>query len=111
MSVSESTLERIRAQLREASDIGGNVPQDLYTHLTEVFNRILQHHSEDAYDKFEEISALVKQTDLKFKDPKFDHEVNKVQGAAAVTDQMAWVQRSKNLLNEVCHFSFQQARN
>lgn len=52
------------------------MPQDLYTHLTEVFNRILLHHSEDAYDKFEEISALVKQTDLKFKDPSFDHELN-----------------------------------
>ena len=66
MSVNEQTLERIRAQLREAKDIGGNVPQDLYSHLTEVFNRILLHHSNDAYDKFEEISALVKQTDLKF---------------------------------------------
>ena len=67
MSVNEQTLERIRAQLREARDIGGNVPQDLYSHLTEVFNRILLHHSNDAYDKFEEISALVKQTNLKFK--------------------------------------------
>ena len=77
MSVNEATLERIRQQLREAHDIGGNVPQDLYTHLTEVFNRILMHHTEDAYDKLEEISGLVKQTDLKFKDPKFDFEVNK----------------------------------
>jgi len=59
-------LERIRSSLREARDIGGSVPQDLYTHLTEVFNRVLTHNSDDAYDKFEEISALVKQTDLKF---------------------------------------------
>ena len=66
MSVNEATLDRIRAQLREAKDIGGNVPQDLYTHLTEVFNRILLHHSGDAFEKFEEISALVKKTDLKF---------------------------------------------
>ena len=101
MSVSEETLQRIRAQLKEAQDIGGNVPQDLYTHLTEVFNRVLMHHTEDAYDKFEEISALVKQTDLKFKDPKFDHEVNKVYGAQAVTERQRWVQRSKNLLDEV----------
>ena len=76
MSINEETLQRIQDQLRSAKDIGGNVPQDLYTHLTEVFNRILLHHSEDAYDKFEEISALVKQTDLKFKDPSFDHELN-----------------------------------
>ena len=76
MSVNEQTLERIRAQLREAKDIGGNVPQDLYSHLTEVFNRILLHHSDDAYDKFEEISALVKQTNLKFKNPTSANEVN-----------------------------------
>lgn len=44
-----------------------------------MFNRILLHHPEDAYDKFEEISALVKQTDLKFKDPKYDFEVNEAE--------------------------------
>ena len=76
MSVNEQTLERIRSQLREAKDIGGNVPQDLYSHLTEVFNRILLHHSDDAYDKFEEISRLVKSKDLKFRDVKLDTEVN-----------------------------------
>ena len=101
MSVNEATLERIRAQLREARDIGGNVPQDLYTHLTEVFNRILLHHADDAYDKFEEISALVKQTDLKFKDPKYDFEVNAEMGAQTVSERDAWVLKSKNLLNEV----------
>ena len=101
MSVNEATLERIKQQLAEAQDIGGNVPQDLYSHLTEVFNRILMHHTEDAYDKFEEISALVKQTDLKFKDPKLDFEVNQEYGAAAVTDRQRWVARAKNLLNEV----------
>ena len=101
MSVSEQTLDRIRAQLRDAKDIGGNVPQDLYTHLTEVFNRILLHHSGDAYEKFEEISALVKKTDLKFKDPKFDFEVNAEYGAKQITPEEAWVARSKNLLNEV----------
>ena len=101
MSINEQTLERIRCQLREARDIGGNVPQDLYSHLTEVFNRILLHHSEDAYDKFEEISALVKQTDLKFKDPQSDAELNAACGARTVSERDAWVQRSKNLLNEV----------
>ena len=81
MSISEQTLERIRGHLREAKEIGGNVPQDLYTHLSEVFNRILLHHTDDAYDKFEEISALVKQTDLKFKDPAFDFDLNAACGA------------------------------
>ena len=100
MSVNEQTLERIRTQLREARDIGGNVPQDLYSHLTEVFNRILLHHSNDAYDKFEEISALVKQTNLKFKSQKADESDNAAPEDSNAASR-AWVTRSKNLLNEV----------
>ena len=101
MSINDQTLNRIRQQLSEARDIGGNVPQDLYTHLTEVFNRILLHQGDDAYDKFEEISGLVKQTDLKFKDPKNAAELNAGSGARAVSESDKWVQRSKNLLNEI----------
>ena len=101
MSINEQTMERIRAHLREPRDIGGNIPQDLYTHLSEVFNRILLHHSDNAYDKFEEISALVKQTDLKFKDPTNDFDLNAACSAQAVSERDAWVKRSRNLLNEV----------
>jgi len=36
------------------------------------------HHSSDAFDKLEEISALVKKTHLKIKDPQFDNEVNQI---------------------------------
>ena len=87
MSVNEATLDRIRAQLREAKDIGGNVPQDLYTHLTEVFNRILLHHSKDAFEKFEEISGLVKQKDLKFRDVQIDSQVNTAEEEAQRTER------------------------
>jgi len=76
MSVDSKTLELIKAQLREAQSTGGNVQQDLYGHLTEVFNRVIMHHPTDAYDKFEEISALVKKTKLKFNDPSKDFVVN-----------------------------------
>ena len=76
MSVSIDTLERIKAQLRSARDNGSTIKMDLYTHLTEVFNRIMLNHPYDAYDKFEEISLLVKQTNLKIKNPLYDHEVN-----------------------------------
>eukprot|EP00351_Strombidinopsis_sp_SopsisLIS2011_P004892 CAMPEP_0116877214 /NCGR_PEP_ID=MMETSP0463-20121206/9021_1 /TAXON_ID=181622 /ORGANISM="Strombidinopsis sp, Strain SopsisLIS2011" /LENGTH=48 /DNA_ID= /DNA_START= /DNA_END= /DNA_ORIENTATION= len=34
------------------------------------------HNPEDAYEKFEEISALVKQTHLKIKDPEYDYDLN-----------------------------------
>ncbi len=76
MSISIETLDKIRDQLRQAQNVGGSVPQDLYSHLTEVFNRIMLYHKTDAFDKFEEISALVKKTHLSFKDPKRDFEVN-----------------------------------
>ena len=78
MSVNLDTLERIKQQLKEARDCGSTVKLDLYTHLTEVFNRIMMHHPYDAYDKFEEISHLIKQTHLKIVDPKYDFEVNAI---------------------------------
>lgn len=36
----------------------------------------MMHHPYDAFDKFEEISHLVKLTHLKIKDPQYDFEVN-----------------------------------
>ena len=76
MSISSETLDRIRNQLREATNSGGSFYQDLYSHLTEVFHRIVEFNSGDAYEKFEEISTLVKRTRLNFNDPKRDFELN-----------------------------------
>mmetsp|Transcript_5178 Transcript_5178/g.6630 ORF Transcript_5178/g.6630 Transcript_5178/m.6630 type:complete len:133 (+) Transcript_5178:158-556(+) len=60
------------------------------------------HHPYDAYDKFEEISALVKQTHLKIKDPMFDHELNKLQDGNDDNAQRAeWILKSKNLICEI----------
>lgn len=55
----------------------GTIKLDLYTHLTEIFNRIIQHHKFDAYEKFEEISHLIKKTHLKIIDPKKQDTDNK----------------------------------
>ena len=76
MSVSLETLEKLKNQLKQVKDLGTPIKADLYTHLTEVFNRIMLHHPNDAYDKFEEISGLVKKTNFKIKDPEFDVQVN-----------------------------------
>jgi hypothetical protein len=65
MSVTLETLDRIKLQLKEAKDHGTAVKHDLYTHLAEVFSRIMLHHPYNAFDKFEEISQLVKKTHLK----------------------------------------------
>jgi hypothetical protein len=66
-------MKRVLQQQKEM----GTIKLDLYTHLTEIFNRIIQHHKFDAYEKFEEISHLIKKTHLKIIDPKKDSEVNK----------------------------------
>ena len=101
MSVSLETLERIKTQLKQARDQGSTVKLDLYTHLTEVFNRIMLHHPYDAYDKFEEISHLVKQTHLKIKDPKTDFEVNSIQHKKSQPEKEAWIAKCQALLKEV----------
>ena len=45
------------------------VKSDIQNHLIELFTRIMLHSPKNAYDKFEEISALVKETNFKIKDP------------------------------------------
>ena len=69
--------------------------------MTEVFNRIIQYHPYDAFDRFEEISTLVKETNFKIADPKFDYEVNgnanyqnRITNSAAV----ALIDKMKNLI-------------
>jgi hypothetical protein len=59
-------------------------------------------HPTDAYDKFEEISALVKQTKMRFNDPNTDEVVN----APSVTNRDHEIESKhllmrKNLLNGV----------
>ena len=72
----EQTLDFIRGQLRQERDLDQNVKSDLYSHLTEVFSRIIEHHPYDAFEKFEEISNLVKKNNLKIINPKHDYELN-----------------------------------
>lgn len=71
--------------------------------MTEVFSRIVQYHQYDAYDKFEEISTLVKRTHMNFSDPMQDGALN---ASSSKTDvetfkDKQWVKTSQELLNEV----------
>ena len=52
----------------------------------------------------------MKQTDLKFQDPKYDFEVNADYGEKKVSAEEAWVARSKNLLNEVSAYALSSRR-
>lgn len=100
MSVSLETLEKIKVQLQKVKDLGTPIKADLYTHLTEVFNRIMLHHPHDAYDKFEEISGLVKHTNFKIKDPDHDFDVNGKAGVIQNKETLDIIQKMINLLNE-----------
>jgi hypothetical protein len=53
----------------------------------------------DAYDKFEEISALVKQTHLKFKDPQMDSEVNTAHTKPPASSAAIHVNKTRDLLS------------
>lgn len=82
----------------------GTIKLDLYTHLTEIFNWIIQHHKFDAYEKFEEISHLIKKTHLKIIDPKKDTEINKHQRKDKYTEGVnIFVDSCKALFAEWLH--------
>lgn len=76
------------------------IKTDMYSHLTEVFNRMMLHHPTDAYEKFEEISALVKQTNFKIRDPRQDFDVNKQAGAVTNQEMLDFIDKFLNLLKE-----------
>jgi len=77
--------------------------------LSEVFARIVKNHPKDAYDKFEEISTLVKRTHLKFNDPKDANALNSQKSSDHCDAVKAWIRKSKDLLNEVSFFFFSNA--
>jgi hypothetical protein len=58
------------------------------------------HHPTDAFDKFEDISALVKRTNFKIKDPEYDHVVNEKGGVITNKQAIQLIDRIKRLLNE-----------
>lgn len=51
-------FENLRTLLRNSKSVDGT--SDLYNHLIEVINHIVMHCPDDAIDKFEEISYLIK---------------------------------------------------
>lgn len=63
--MASANLDYIRSELCKAKDLGTPIRDDLYTHLTEVFDRIMLHHPHDGYDRFETISAMVKKNNFR----------------------------------------------
>ena len=90
--------------------MGAPIKQDLFSHLTEVFSRILLHHPYDGYDKFEEISEFVKKTKLQLADPKFDYEVNNSCKELSVStkEALAFIEKAKKLIKEKPDVGYKQ---
>lgn len=61
----------------------------------------MQYHQNDAYDRFEEISNLVKKTNLRMVNPKFDHELKGgLTSTSTNKEAIAIIEKAKSLLKE-----------
>ena len=76
MSVTIESLNALKEQLQQQKDLGMPIQSDLYSHLNEVFSRIMLHHQSDAFDLFEQVSCLVKRNNFKVGNLKSDEQVN-----------------------------------
>lgn len=70
----------IRKQLEETKNLGLPINQNLYEHLTEVASRVILDHEKDGFEKFEEISALVKCHSFRLGQTQSDSAVNERAG-------------------------------
>ena len=75
------------------------IEADLYTHLTEVINRIMLHHPRDAYDRFETISRIVKETNFQVTNPKSDDEINSTANTDSNKKIMEMIAKWKKTIN------------
>lgn len=69
-------MDAIVQKLNQEKNLDEKVKTDLYKHIYNVVQRIIQYHANDGMDKFEQVSNTVKQTYLRIADPKMDYEIN-----------------------------------
>jgi len=75
----------------------------MYTHLSEVLARITKFHPYDGFDRFEEISTLVKETKTKRENAKPDADLNGKSATPSITakEALVYIEKAKTLLNEM----------
>lgn len=78
-------LDEIKKQLNQEKDLSAHIKSDMYTHLGEVLNRITKFHPYDGFDRFEEISTLVKETKTKRDNSKIDTDLNGKTATRSIT--------------------------
>lgn len=98
MSVSIDTLETLKQKLISCKDLGMPIKTDLYSHLTEVFNRLNLHNQHNAWQDFEQISALVKRTSFEMKKVKTDKEVNRAVGVVSNAEAIKLIEEAQKFL-------------
>lgn len=86
----------MKNQFQQAKDLGLPIKTNLYEHLTEVFNRLNLHYQVDGFDRFEEISGLVKKNNFKLGTTKSDKDVN--DAAMAATEVIGMISKAQALL-------------
>jgi len=96
-------LNEIKAQLKTEKDLGNHIKADVYSHLSEVLNRIMKFHPYDGFDRFEEISTLVKETNVRIENAKKDSVINGKSDTVSITakEALAYVEKAKTLLDEM----------
>jgi hypothetical protein len=99
MSTEVDTFESVKANLQNSKKVGAT-KVDLFSHVTEIINRILAHHKYDAYQKFEEISLLIKKTQLDVPNPKNSEEIKNIEESQVKKELDNYVKNLRNLLSE-----------
>ena len=99
MSSIEEQITQIRNGLKEAKNLGMPIQADLYSHLTEVMNRIMLHHPRDAFERFETISRIVKETNFDVTPSKPDSEINSRAGEVANSKMLETLAKWKKTIN------------
>lgn len=99
MSAEVDTFECIKNKMQAPKQVGP-VKVDLFTHITEIINKIIAHHKYDAYQKFEEISLLIKKTQLNVKNPKTPEQIRQLDSEGVCKELDQYVSDVRTLLNE-----------
>lgn len=99
MSTESETFHNVKTVLQKSRQVGA-IKTDLFAHITEIINRIVSHHKYDAYQKFEEISQLVKKTQLNIKNPKRLEQVKQLDSESANAELDRYVKELRALLSD-----------
>ena len=97
----DANLNIVMEKLKADQDLGNHVSSDMVSHLSEMLSRILQYHHYDAFEKFEEISLIVKSNNFNVKNASKDDQLSKnIDNRSVVTNRQAItaIMRAKELM-------------